>query len=192
MSRSKRIGLPIIGILFFLFLISGEAQERKGAAKGPKMDKGFGFTTNSNAPIDILSDTVEADQKQNTVIFKGNVVAKQEDITLYANTLTITYDPNTKKLKEIMAVGNVKIVQLERRATSQKATFDQDESKVILDGEAVVREGENVIRGEKVIFYVDEERSLVEGKKGGRVSTSITPSSKEERESKKPKGEGKK
>jgi lipopolysaccharide export system protein LptA len=191
MSRRSGIGFLILGILFFHFLILGEAQEKKGISKEPKMDGGFGFTA-SKAPIDIESETVEANQKQNTVTFKGNVVAKQEDITLYANTLVITYDGNTKKLKEIMAVGNVKIVQLERRATSQKATFDQEENKVILDGEAVVREGENVIRGERVIFYVDEERSFVEGKKGGRVSTSITPSSKDGRESKKAKAEDKK
>jgi lipopolysaccharide export system protein LptA len=56
---------------------------------------------------------------------------------------------------------------------------------MVLDGEAVVREGENVIRGERVIFYVDEERSVVEGGKGGRVSTHITPTPKEESESKK-------
>ena len=184
MNRSKGIGLLVIVISLFFFFISVEAQERKGAGKtggkGLKADQGFGFSA-SKAPIDILSDTVEANQKQSTVTFKGNVIAKQEDITLYARMLVITYDPDTKKIKEIMAVGNVKIVQLDRRATSQKATFHQDESKVILDGEAVVREGENVIRGERVTFYVDDERSVVEGGKGGRVSTSITPPPKEER-----------
>jgi lipopolysaccharide export system protein LptA len=184
MNRSKGIGLFVIVISLFFFFISVEAQERKGAektgGKGLKADQGFGFSA-SKAPIDILSDTVEANQKQSTVTFKGNVIAKQEDITLYARILVITYDPDTKKIKEIMAVGNVKIVQLDRRATSQKATFHQDESKVILDGEAVVREGENVIRGERVTFYVDDERSVVEGGKGGRVSTSITPPPKEER-----------
>jgi lipopolysaccharide export system protein LptA len=78
-----------------------------------------------------------------------------------------------------MAIGNVKLVQLERRTTSQKATFQQDENKVVLDGEAVVREGENVIRGERIIFYVDEEKSVVEGGKGSRVNTRITPSPRE-------------
>jgi len=56
----------------------------------------------------------------------------------------------------------------------------------------VVREGTNVIRGERIIFYVDEERSVVEGGKGSRVSTSITPPPKEEGEGRKPKEEKKK
>jgi lipopolysaccharide export system protein LptA len=194
MNRHRRMKFLIILFLLFLFSISAEAQGKKDVGKngekGLQTDRNFGFTA-SRAPIDITSNTVEADQKTNTVTFKGNVIAKQEDTTLYANTLTILYDPNTKKLKEIVAVGNVKVVQLDRRATGQKATFDQDKNKVVLDGEAVVREGTNVIRGERITFYVDEERSVVEPVKGGRVSTSITPPPKEEGEEKKPK-EGRK
>lgn len=193
MNRSRGIGLLVILFSLFLIFISGEAQEKSGSGKGeraPKTGKGFGFTA-SRAPIDITSDTVEADQKRNTATFKGNVVAKQEDVTLYANTLVVIYDPDTKKLKQIVATGNVKVVQLDRRATGQKATFDQDTNKVVLDGDAVVREGTNVIRGERITFYVEEERSVVEPGKGGRVSTSITPPPKEEGEERKPK-EGKK
>jgi lipopolysaccharide export system protein LptA len=193
MKKRREIGLLIILFSLFLFSISGECQEKKGVEKsgekGLKTEKGFGFTA-SRAPIDITSDTVEADQKTNTVTFKGNVIAKQEDTTLYANTLVVNYDPNTKKLKEIVAVGNVKVVQLDRRATGQKATFDQEKNKVVLDGEAVAREGANVIRGERITFYVDEERSVVEAGKGGRVTTSITPPPKEEGEEKKRTGEG--
>jgi lipopolysaccharide export system protein LptA len=188
MNLGKGIGILVLISSLFLFFISGVAQEKRVAGKGdekrPKAERGFGFTA-SHDPIDITSDSVEANQKQNTVTFKGNVVAKQGDTTLYSNTLVIIYDPNTKKLKEMIAIGNVKIVQLERRATSQKATFQQDENKVVLDGETVVREGENVIRGERVTFYVDEERSVVEGGKGSRVSTHITPTPKEEKEIKK-------
>ncbi|HYA92833.1 MAG TPA: lipopolysaccharide transport periplasmic protein LptA [Thermodesulfobacteriota bacterium] len=195
MKQNRPVGLLVILFFLLFFFVSGEAQEKKGSGKGGekdiKTDRGFGFTT-SRAPIDITSDTVEADQKQNRVTFKGNVVAKQEDVTLYANTLVMIYDPDTRQMKEVIAIGNVKVVQLDRRATGQKATFDQDSNKVILDGDAVVREGTNVVRGERITFYVDEERSVVEPVKGGRVSTSITPPPKEEGEEKKPKEEKKK
>jgi len=189
---------PLVIVFSLFFLASGQGQVKKNVGKvedkkssgkadekkGKTDQQGFGFS-GSRSPIDITSDTMEADQKQNTVTFKGNVVAKQEDTTLYSNTLTITYDPDTKKLKQIVAVGNVKVVQLERRATGQKATFDQDKNNVVLTGDAVVREGANVIRGERITFYVEEERSIVEGGKGGRVSTFITPPPKEQGETKK-------
>jgi lipopolysaccharide export system protein LptA len=186
MKPSKGIVFLAMVISLFPLFVSGEAQERKGSRRGREealaAKRGFGFTA-SRAPIYIDSDTLEANQKE--VIYKGNVVARQEDTTLYANTLIIIYDPDTKKLKEIIAIGNVKVVQLDRRATGHKVTFDQDQNKVILDGDAVVREGTNVIRGERITFYVEEERSVVESGKGGRVSTRITPPPKEEGEKKK-------
>jgi lipopolysaccharide export system protein LptA len=181
MKKEKTI-LLLVTLSFFFFVAIGEAQEKKekagGGEKRVATEKGFGFG-GSRSPIDIVSDTVEANQKENSVTFKGNVVATQEDATLYANLLVIHYDPDTRKLKEIMAIGNVKIVQLDRRATGQKITFHPEENTVVLNGDAVLREGENEIRGERVIFYVDEERSLVEGGKGRRVNTRITPRAEE-------------
>ena len=179
MNQAKRIGLFIIIFLtLFLFSVSGGAQEKKGDGKGDRkgltLEKGFGFV-NSHAPIDIDADHAEADLKGSTFTFKGNVVAKQEDANLYANTLVITFDSNAKKSREIVAAGNVKFVQLDRRATGQKATFYQESNRLVLEGEAVLREGENIIRGERLVYYIDEERAVIEGGKKGRVNTTITP-----------------
>ncbi len=191
MKKGRRSVFLVILLSFIFFLVSGEAQPRKKAARAQPQKTAapsgtFGMRA-SRAPIDIDSDSVEADQKKNTFTFKGNVVAKQEDVTVYCNLLTVYYDGETKKIKEIVATGNVKIVQQDRRATSQKAIFYQDENKVVLEGEAVVRQGDNVIRGERVVHYIDEERSYVEPAKGGRVTTRITPSQKEPSEGSKPK-----
>lgn len=175
MRQGKGIGMLAV-IFFFTFLqVSGFGQEKKGGSA-----RGFGFIT-TRTPIEITSETVEGEQKQNRVIFKGNVVAKQEETTLHANMLVIHYDTDMKKLKEIVATGNVRISQLDRRATCQKATFFQNENKIVLEGEAVVREGDNVLRGERVVYLIDEEKSYVEGGKGSRVTTTIVPSSKEEK-----------
>jgi len=175
MRLKKEVGLVAILCSLAFFLPSGGAQEKKtGSAMG------FGFTT-SRSPIEITSDMVEGDQKQNRVTFKGNVVAKQEGATLYANAIVIRYDMEMKRMKEIVATGNVRIIQEDRRATGQKVTFYHDENKIVLEGEAVIREGENVVRGERVVYLIDEERSYVEGGKGGRVTTTINPSAKEEK-----------
>jgi lipopolysaccharide export system protein LptA len=182
MRRTRRIGLLIfIGYSLFLLIGVGQGQEPKKTEKTrgkPVEGTGFGFNL-SRAPIDIASDTVEGNQKQNTVSFKGNVIAKQEDITIQTDLMVVFYDPETKKLKEITADGNVRVVQSDRRATSKKATFYQNENKVVLDGDVVIREGDNVLRGERVTYYIDEERSVVEGARGSRVTTTISPAKKE-------------
>ena len=174
----KELFFLVIVLSVFLLPVAGETQEQK--RKTTRKEGAFGLNS-SGAPIAIDSDTAEGNQKQNTVTFKGNVIARQENTTLYANLMVVHYEPETKKIREIVATGNVKIVQLERRATSQKATFYQNENKVLLEGDAILREGENVIRGERMTYYLDDERSVVEGGKGSRVSTTITPPPKEER-----------
>ena len=173
--------LMIIGYFLFLLIDVGQGQEPKktGKTRGkPNVEAGFGFNL-SRAPIDIASDSVEGSQKQNTVSFKGNVIAKQEDIIIQTDLMVVFYDPETKKVKEVVANGNVRVVQSDRRATSKKATFYQNENKVVLDGDVVIREGDNVLRGERVTYYIDEERSVVEGAKGSRVTTTISPAKKE-------------
>lgn len=183
---SLRRCIVILIVLFSSFLLSypGQTQDKKGVSrkegKGVSSGKGFGFSP-SRAPIDITSDTAEGDQKQNKFTFKGNVVAKQEDMTLYADTLVVYYDNETNRLKEIIATGNVKIVQLDRRANSKRATFFQNENKIVLEGDCVIRQGDSVIRGDRIVYLIDEERSYVEGGKGGRVTTTITPTSKEDK-----------
>ncbi len=182
MRSPRKFFLWVTVCLLSAGLTLAAAEEKKGSAKreerSPAAEGSFGLRA-SRAPIEITSDSVEADQKQNIVTFKGNVVAKQEDVTVYGNTMVVYYDPATKKMKEVVVLGNVRIVQLDRRATSQRATFYQDENKVVLDGDAVLREGESVIRGERVTYYGDEQRALVEPGKGGRVSTTIIPKKEE-------------
>ncbi|MCX8116552.1 MAG: lipopolysaccharide transport periplasmic protein LptA [Desulfobacterota bacterium] len=163
--------LLVLAFLFAQRVPHGETQEKRS---------GFGFTT-SRAPIEITSDTVEGSQKENRITFKGNVVAKQEEATLHAHQMVVHYDSETKKIREIVATGNVRIVQLERRATCQRATFYQMENKVVLEGEVVLREGDNVVRGERMVYLLNEDRSYIEGGKGGRVVTTIVPPPKEEK-----------
>jgi lipopolysaccharide export system protein LptA len=179
MKHASRIGLLVGIFILVLGPLTGEGQESQQREGGRiPSATGFGFKLN-RSPIEITSDTVEGKQKDQTVTFKGNVVAKQQDISIHADLLVVHYDPDNKRLKRVEAIGGVRVVQMDRRATSKKAIFYQDENKVVLDGDAVIREGDNVIRGERVTYYIDEERSVIEGGKGGRVSTTISPPKKE-------------
>ncbi len=40
----------------------------------------------------ITAESLEADNKKNTVTFKGNVVAKQGDMVIIADTMTVDYE----------------------------------------------------------------------------------------------------
>jgi lipopolysaccharide export system protein LptA len=128
-------------------------------------------------PIHITSNSMEAETKTNTVIFKGNVVAKQKDMTITSDELTAVYSDG-KELKEVLATGNVRITQQNKIAAAEKALFLNAERKIILTGNPKVWEGRDVISGDRIIYFIDENRTIVEGGKE-RVKATIHPKKEE-------------
>jgi lipopolysaccharide export system protein LptA len=148
-------------------------------------------------PIEITSDRLDAYNEKKMVVFSGNVVAAQDDKTIYADTLNIIYrkepEPRAGKrpeasggeLDRIEAVGNVRVVQLNRLVTGEKAVYYQDEQKIIVTGNPVLKEGENVIRGERVVVLLDENKGIVESSKQKRVTAVINPPAQDKDKTKK-------
>ena len=153
----------------------------------------MGFSTD-NGPINIKSDSMDLDYKQNHVTFRGHVHAVQSGTTLVSDTLSVTYmsnrnDPSsggvndhakaarvprtdpkgdpgsagTNQIKEVTALGHVKIDQGGRYATGDKAVFNQINHTVEMTGSPVVHDGPDQIAGTKILIYLDTQKSVVEG-----------------------------
>lgn len=133
----------------------------------------------SDKPVHITADSLEADNTQGMAIFKGNVVARQEDMVMFSDTMSVRYDEKGG-MKQIIATGNVKITRGDRVATAQKVVFYNPEQKIVLTGNPRVWQGSDVINGERITILVRENRSIVEGSKDKRVSATIYPKKKEE------------
>jgi len=116
-------------------------------------------------PVIITSRTLTADNKNNTAVFEGTVVAKTEDITIYSDKMTVFYDSAQSTIKKIEASGNVKVQRKERVIFSDEAIFVDNEKKIIFRGNPRVVEGENIITGTQIIFFLQDDRAVVEGSK---------------------------
>jgi lipopolysaccharide export system protein LptA len=151
----------------------------------------------SDQPITVSARTLEYDYKQNVVVYRGDVQAAQGDVHLRSDELTIrlvTADgsktpatgtstdvaaPTTSlggrlQLREIVAAGNVRIDQGARWATGGRAVFDQSRRILLLTDDPILHDGPNQIAGERVVVYLDEDRSVVEGGKK-RVKAVLFP-----------------
>ena len=127
-------------------------------------------------PIEISADRVSADSLRNTVTFEGNVVARQVDVTLYADRIQSEYSREAGAIDRIQAEGNVRIVQEGREARSTRATYYNLEQRVVLTGGATLQQGPNTLKGETLTIFLRENRSVVTGgKDGGRVQAVIIP-----------------
>ncbi len=117
-------------------------------------------------PTVITSRSLTADNKAKTALFEGAVVAKKGDMTMSADRMLVHYaDEKGGGIRRIDAEGNVKVLKGDRAVTSQAATYLTDPERIVFTGEPAATEGENVVRGSRMTFFVKDDRYTVENSK---------------------------
>jgi len=140
-----------------------------------KKSSGGGFELSKKDPIYITSDWMEVDQVKNTITYKGRVVMVQADMTMRSETLVAHYDPEMKRMSQIVAEGKVNTTQGDRVATGEKAVFDEKAKTVTLTGNPVMRQGNSQVSGTRVIYFMEQDRAVAEGDGKIRVRATIFP-----------------
>ena len=172
--------------LLLLVLILSAPNNAAGAAAAATKEEGkkgsSGFELSKKDPIYITADWMEVDQTKNTIVYKGRVVTVQTDMTMRSETLTAYIDPETKKMKQIIAEGKVNATQGNRVATGEKAVFDDTAKTVTLTGSPVMRQGNSQVSGVKIIYYTEQDKSVTEGDGKVRVQATIFPEELKNRE----------
>lgn len=128
-----------------------------------------------NQPIYITSDRLEADDAVNLVRFEGEVVARQGDVVIYADRMTVFYRPEDREVERVEALNNVRIVQGAKVATGQKGLYYRNEGRIVLTGSPRVHQGEDFIEGDEITVFLGEERSIVSSEGGSRVNAVFHP-----------------
>ena len=183
LERFLRIIVTLGVLIAVLYPPGGALAEPK---QKPRIEK--------NQPIQIVSDRLDAYNEKRMVVFSGNAVATQGARTIRADRLTLYYKENRKTagrstvevegagdLERMEAKGNVTITEGERVATGEDAVFEQDIQKITMTGSAVLREGANVVRGDRIVVFLDENRGVVESLENRRVTATIYPKENEEK-----------
>jgi len=133
----------------------------------------------NRAPLKIKSDSLHADNEKKTATFEGKVVARQGDLTLYADRLVISYAGDGRELSRVEAFGNVRVLQGSRQASGAHAVYEPKGARILLDGSPRVVQGGDVITGKLITYFVNEQRSVVTGGPNERVEAVIHPGGKD-------------
>ncbi|HUN60242.1 MAG TPA: LptA/OstA family protein [Candidatus Binataceae bacterium] len=121
------------------------------------------FGGNQKGPVNIQSDGLNLDYKNNWVLFHGHVHAVQGGGVLTSDTLKVKYGKDFSDMQEMYADGNVKISQGTRYATSDHAVLDQSVHTVTLTGNPVVHDGNDRVVGQKIVVNLITGKSDVTG-----------------------------
>jgi len=135
------------------------------------------YKGHSNLPITVKSNEMTADNKGKTALFSGKVVAKQGDITIFSDTLVVSYAEKSGEVEKVEASGNVRIVQQNRTGFSDKAVYDSRNGRIVLTGTPRVVQGGDSISGKVITYFVDDDKSDVSsgGDPKARVEAVINP-----------------
>ncbi|MDF1554964.1 MAG: lipopolysaccharide transport periplasmic protein LptA [Deferrisomatales bacterium] len=123
----------------------------------------LGQWTDGGKPIQIDSQSLEARADEGLVVFRGEVVARQGELTLQADEVAVQADPATNEIRTVVARGSVRIQRQDLVATGQQAAFDVTGGVLTLSGEAKAWQGRNVVAGERIILHLADNRTVVEG-----------------------------
>jgi lipopolysaccharide export system protein LptA len=145
----------------------------------------------SDSPVDITADELEVVQGQCASIWKGSAEALQDTSRLRADVLKAYFEPKAKgaapaapaapaaggapstsscgALVRMEAQGSVYYVTPDQRVRANAAVYDASTDNITMTGDVVAVQGQNVLRGDKMVFNQKTgQGNVVGGGKGGK------------------------
>jgi len=130
------------------------AEEANGKSEGPEIER---------VPTVITcSGPLNVDYNNNIAILNYDVFVEDKYGNIRADKIKLIFNKDKKKIERIEAFGNVEINQEDKIATCEEAVFIMESRIVVLTGDPVVKRGTDTVAGEKITFYIDENRMVCE------------------------------
>jgi len=185
------IGAALLALVLALAGAPLHAQPSKGPPNALQ-----GFSQNHDQPVHIEAATLEVRDKDKVATFSGDVHVTQGDTNLRCKALVVFYEQDDaaadkgkslkaaspgpggqQRIKRLEARGGVVVTQKEQTATGETGVFDMKTNTVTLNGKVVMTQGQNVLRGDRLVVELTSGVSRVEsGKNGqGRVEGLFLP-----------------
>jgi lipopolysaccharide export system protein LptA len=183
MRRDKEKGVMRAFAIFLAVALIALAQP--AAAKG----RSGGILPGATAkdPLNIDAGKLDYFDKEQKMVYSGSVIVTNGPSTLKASKLTITLaeagaqgTATNDRVKHIEADGPVTLVSKDQVGTGDHGSYDKAENKVHLIGNVTLTQGDNVIKGERLVYDTVTGMATVQGGAGdsGRVKSIFTPKEK--------------
>lgn len=115
-------------------------------------------------PVTVTSETLTADNQAHTALFERNVVARTTDMMMSADWMLVHYSDPGGEITRIESKGNVKVQKEDKVITSGEAVYFTDSpERIVFTGSPRAFDGQNTVSGTKITYYIDGDRSFVEG-----------------------------
>ena len=177
----------ILGRDFFAIAAAAVVLALAGTDAGAQQNQGppnalQGFSKNRGQPVKIQAGALELRDKDKIATFTGDVHVVQGDTDLRCKVLVVFYEeePSSKpampaeqpgpggqqQIRRMEAKGGVVVTQKDQTAVGDLGEFEMRANTVTLTGNVVVTQGQDVVRGHKLVVDLTTGVSKFDG---GRV-----------------------
>ncbi len=143
-------------------------------------------------PIDIAADSLAVDEQARTQTWTGKVEALQNQNRLRADRLVIHHGrsggggqrsgaaPATAMgdIESMEAIGNVYFVSPTQVVRGDRAVYTQASDTLVVTGDVILTQGENVLKGSRLVVQVGAGRATMDEGSGSRVRGVFYPEKK--------------
>ncbi len=167
-SNGNSVGRAAVGrvvaALLVACLICGA---RPGVASAQTQTPfGGGFDYNSGSPIEVSADSLEVRNEDSVAIFRGSVRVRQDEVTMTANELRVTYasaESSTGAIDRLEAIGEVIITNGCDTARADRADYDIAAGEVLMSGEVMLLQGRNAVAGPRLSINLTSGTATMQG-----------------------------
>ncbi len=129
--------------------------------------------TQTELPIVVEAQKLKYDDNKKVAVYIGSVIAQHGKTVMKGDKLTIHFDKTGKHITKIEITGHVHIKDERGEGWCKKLYYYPAQEKVVLEGNAKLKQGKNIVIGDRIVAYRDG-RVSVEGIKQ-KVKTVIYP-----------------
>jgi lipopolysaccharide export system protein LptA len=166
-----RGGLVLLGLIGTP--LTGQAQPTAAAPAQKTHSSAVLPGGNSKQPISIQSESLDYFDKDQKLVYTGNVVAVQGESKLKCSVLTIYLPPKTtgqgtapasnSQVQHMDAAGPVILVSKDQVGTGDHGIYDKVSDTVVLSGNVTLSQGPNVTKGDKLVYNLKTGQAKVTG-----------------------------
>jgi lipopolysaccharide export system protein LptA len=151
--------------------VLAQAQEPVSALKGH----------DSNAPVDVVADRIEVQDRADRAIFAGSVHVTQGTLAMDTARLTVAYaSAGGIQIQRLDASGGVVVKSPSETARGDFGVYDLNRKLITLVGNVQLNRGQSQILGSRLLIDLNSGRAVIDGgpagvdQSGGRVKGHFT------------------
>ncbi|MFH1223803.1 MAG: LPS export ABC transporter periplasmic protein LptC [Pseudomonadota bacterium] len=110
--------------------------------------------------LEVKSDAAIINTRNKSVIFENKISALKDRLDIRGDSLTVQYDDGGN-IGDIVVNNGVSLKIDDRHALCEKAVIVSDSNQVVLTGKPEFHSGDDIIVGEKIVFYTDNDEVYV-------------------------------